>query len=209
MVRESRNRDTRVVHSYLDINSWLAQTPSVNDVRPARCLACGAAGRPEGLELGLWGHGLRTRQVRGPLQFDEQPQTVLIRARRYRCRRCRAVVSVVPRGVLPRRYYSGCAIALALALYGVVEQTLAEVRRKVSSWSIVGATACGGWATLRRWVQAVRDKELFVQVRPAPANWTARQVSERAAVTLASLGPPTMRGHPITERAFVGGAQAG
>ena len=208
MGKEDQSRGQRIVHSYVDIKSWLTRIPSANEVRPARCPGCGAAGRPEGAALGLWGHGLRERQIRGPLGFDEEPQTVLIQARRYQCQRCSAVLLVVPRGVLPARYYSGGAIALAMALYGVVTQTSAQVRHKVSSWSIVGAAAIDGWATLRRWVQAMQEGRLFVDVRPAPANWTTRQICERAAMTLASLGPPTMRGHPVTERAFAGGAHS-
>lgn len=207
MEKANRSAGSRIVHSVLDIKSWMAQPPLVDQVRPAQCPCCKAAGRPVGAKLGLWGHGLRNRQLRGPLEPDGPAQTVVIRARRYLCRNCGAVLLVVPPGVLPTRYYTSSAIALAMALYGVVEQTLAAVRRQVSPWALIGATAHGGWVTLRRWVAAVRDNKLFSgQIRPMPDDWSPRQVCERVATTMASLGPPTMRGHPMTARAFAGAA---
>jgi hypothetical protein len=93
-----------------------------------------AAGRG----LGLWGHGLRERQQRGPLEVGGAAPTVVIRERRYRCRGCGALLVVVPRGVLRGRHYSASAIGLALALFGVVGMSLAEVRRRVSPWPVVG-----------------------------------------------------------------------
>ena len=205
MEKEDRSDSKRIIHSALDIKSWLSRTPSVDEVRPARCPCCGAAGRPTGAKLGLWGHGLRDRQLRGPLEPDGPPRAVVIRARRYLCRGCKVVLLVVPRGVLPTRYYTSCAIALAMALYGVVEETLAAVRRRVSPWTLIGEAAHGGWVTLRRWVAAVRGNELFSgQIRSIPADWSPRQVCERVATTMASQGPPTMRGHPMTARAFAG-----
>lgn len=199
---------TRLVHSDLDIKLWLARIPTVEEVRPARCPSCGAAGRPEGARLGLWGHGLRRRQIRGPLEADGPPQIVVVQGRRYQCQRCGAVVLVAPRGVLPRRYYSSLAIGLAMALYSMAGLTLATVRQRISPWPIVGQTALGGWVTFRRWIRAVRARTLFVQMRSIPQEWTPRQAAERVATTLASLGPPTMRGHPLVERAFAGSAHA-
>ncbi|MCG8422105.1 MAG: hypothetical protein MJE77_29630 [Proteobacteria bacterium] len=118
-VVEQDQSETRIVYCAVDIKSWLARTPSVDEVRPARCARCGVAGRPLGSKLGIWGHGLRERQLLGPLEPDGLPQRVDIKVRRYLCRHCKAVMVVVPRGVLPRRYYTGCAIALAMALLGV------------------------------------------------------------------------------------------
>ena len=52
------------------IKSWIAQTPSVEEVRPVRCAGCGAASRPVGGSLNVHGQGLMQRQVRGVLEVD-------------------------------------------------------------------------------------------------------------------------------------------
>jgi hypothetical protein len=150
------------------------------------------------------GHGLRERQQRGPLEPGAPPVTVVVQGRRYLCG-CGAVILVVPRGVVPRRHYSGGAIGWALALFGVAKLAAREVRRRVSTWAIVGDAAFGGWATLRRWVGAVRHGDLFARVRLAPCA-TARQVAERAAATLAAHAPPSVAHEPLEAQAFRGAA---
>lgn len=71
--------------------------------------------------------------------------------RRYRCRGCGAVVTVVPRGVAPRLRYRLCAVAWALGRWwqGV---SAAQVRGEVSPFAHVGEEARRGWRSLRRWV---------------------------------------------------------
>ena len=127
--------------------------------------------------------------------------------RRYLCVACTAVMLVVPRAMLPRRWYSACAIALALALYGLERTPPAQVRRRTSPFGKVGYRACTGWVTLGRWADAVRAGQLFAQVRPCPGRFTRRQVAERAATTLGSRAPPPMDA-PLTVRAFNGAAHA-
>ena len=51
----------------------------------------------------LWGHGLRTRQVRGPLAPGEKPVLVTVDGRRYQCQMCDAIIIVEPRSVLRYR----------------------------------------------------------------------------------------------------------
>ena len=63
----------------------------------------------------LVGHGLRSRQVLGPTSFGAAPEALVVPLRRYRCRACRAVVVVGPRGLVHDRSYSAPAIAGALA----------------------------------------------------------------------------------------------
>lgn len=87
----------RVLRVALLVNAWIAQPPSVDDVRPPRCPACSVASRVLGETLTLHGHGLRARQVRGPIDEHEPPIERVVRVRRYRCLRCNAVVTVVPR----------------------------------------------------------------------------------------------------------------
>ena len=108
-----------------------------------------------------------------------------------------------PRGLVRRRLYSASAIALALALYGVAGHSLAEVRRQVSPFRIVGPTAASGWASLRRWCRLVRARRLFPAVRPLSAEATLRHVAARAATTLAASAP-SMGGLAVEAAAFLG-----
>lgn len=141
----------------------------------------------------------------GPTEAEGAPASPTVRCRRFRCLRCTAVALVVPRAMLARRWYSGSAIALALALYGIERSAPAAVRRRVSPFKVVGDRAATGWVTLGRWADAVRAGRLFTQVRPSPAGFTRRQVAERAATTLGSRAPPPMDA-PLRARAFYGAA---
>jgi len=110
---------------------------------------------------------------------------------------------------MPGWLYSAQAIGWALALYGLAKRSAAEVRRRVSPWPKVGNTAFGSWATLRRWIKAVRSGRLFAQVRPCPAAWTLRQIAERAATTLAAQALPLGSAVPLDHHAWHGAAQLG
>ena len=194
-----------IVHPSTCVNAWQAQIPSVDEARPGCCPRCQAPSRPIGGRINLVGHGLRTRQLRGPLAPNTPPTTSAVDARRYRCRACHAVMTVVPRGMLPRRHYSGSAIAQALARYGLAKQSRPTVRKHTSPWQTVGAAAAPGWATLGRWITAVRRGALLGCVRSMPAAFTARQVAERAAATMLALAPNATG--DLLEKAFAG-AQA-
>jgi hypothetical protein len=102
---------------------------------------------------------------------------------------------VAPRETLTHRLFSAPAIALALALFGLAGQSLPEVRKRVSPWSTVGATAASTWNTVPRWTRAVREGRLFEVVRRPPESWSPRQVAERTATTLAAQAP-LARGPP-------------
>jgi len=119
------------------------------------------------------------------------------------------VIVVGPLGVLPGWIYSGPAIAWALWLFGVAKQAAAKVRRQLNPWTQVGATAAAGWATLRRWARAVRDRRLFALVRPCPAEWSPRRVAARAATTVAALALPSDRGLPQDHQAWHGALSLG
>jgi hypothetical protein len=141
----------------------------------------------------------------GPTEAGGTPAALTVPCRRFRCLPCGAVVLVVPRAMLPRRWYSASAIALALALYGIEGAPPPTVRRQVSPFGKVGYRAAAGWVTLGRWTEAVRARRLFPHVRPCPARFTRRQVAERAATTLGSRAPPPMDA-PLVVRAFNGAA---
>jgi hypothetical protein len=193
--------EIRVVQVAVHVKDWIARPPTVDEVRPGRCPACGAAGRPLGERLGLHGHGWRERHQWGPAELGATPVVIGIRIRRYECQHCSAVVEVGPRGLLRRRLYSAGAIALALVLYGVAALPAAEVRRRVSPFRRVGATAAAGWAGLRRWCRAVRAGRLFPAIRALPTGATLREVAARAATTLAAYGPG---GLPFESAALIG-----
>lgn len=197
----------KIIASGLDVKAWLTAVPAVDSVRPGTCPCCGRAGSPPGKQLGIIGHGLRERQQRGPLEAGGAPEVVTVQVRRYACR-CGAILMVVPRETLRGRLYTASAVAWALALFGVEHAPPADVRRRTSPWSVVGATAVSGWATLRRWVRAVRASRLLSKVRPAPPDFTDRQIAERAAMTAAALAPPSLATLAISSRAFAGGARS-
>ncbi len=117
--------------------------PSVDDLRPCACPLCKKPARPPGERLGIVGHGTYRRQVLGRL---EAARTLVIRVRRYLCRGCRATISVLPEALLPRRWYTGGAILLALTLSLLRGIPAVEVRRRLAE---PGETQ--GWKTLDRW----------------------------------------------------------
>jgi hypothetical protein len=158
--------------------------------------------------LRLHGHGVRERQVRGPRGPDEPAALIGIAVRRYRCTQCRAVTVVVPRELRARRLYSAVAIGLALALWGLVGATSAEVRRRVSPSQQVGETAALGWASLRRWARAVGRQKLVASAPRAGPGATLRQVAAGAAQALAGHADPASRGLSLAQRAFLGAAHA-
>lgn len=190
----------------MDLKSWLVRQPTVDEVRPARCPFCGAVSRPVGGPMALHGHGTRERTVLGPASAGEPPGSVGVLAQRYRCVPCTAVLTVVPCSVLARRRYSAASIAYALALWGLVLASAVEVRRRVSPAKHVGATAAAGWAMLRRWARAVRERRLFVTT-PLPASATWRRVAASAAAALAGRADPASRTQPIEQRAFEAAAR--
>ncbi len=145
--------------------------------------------------MGLHGHGLRDRQLRGPLTADGKATGALVWCRRYRCTGCGAIVLVVPRGVAARRQYSQAAISMALAMWGLLAMTADEVRQRVCTWRVRGE-ASAGWSTLQRWAQAARTC----------AGPTLREVAGRAAQIAVGRAPPGDRGAPLWAQAFAGGA---
>lgn len=197
---------SRIVHIGIDVKSWTTRLPTVDEARPGCCPVCAAASRPAGGAVVLHGHGLRVRDQWGPPAVAAAAEVGEVIGRRYACQACGAVILVVPGGVLRRRLYSAAAVALALALWGVDGLAPAEVRLRVSPWRIVGAEAARGWASLRRWARAVRDRRLFAEVRALPDGARLREVAARAATTLVARAPSSIDGLPLATRAFLGAA---
>jgi hypothetical protein len=174
-----------IVYSAIEVKKWVEETPPVAQVRPACCSRCGAASRPAGAALVLVGHGLRERQARGPAAPRGQPETTVIRARRYRCRLCGGLTTVLPRGLTARRHYSASAIGLALFLHGMQGLSIGETRQRICTWRACFETE--RWTTLPSWVAAIAEGRLFARVRPWSVGASLRQKAERAAATLCSL----------------------
>lgn len=177
--------------------------PSTTEVRPPRCVGCGAASRPPGASLVVHGDGTRERQVRGPPSATALPELGTVRVRRFECQQCGVCMVVVPRELLPRRLYTASAIGLALALWSLVGTTEAATRTRVSPFAIVGAAATARWMTLRRWASDAGAGRLFATSRAPPSGFFRRQHAERAAAALVALAPA---GLPLEQAAFAGGA---
>jgi hypothetical protein len=96
-------------------------------------------------------------------------------------------------------------IALALCLYGLLGWNAFSIREQICPWKVMGDAAPGSWATLARWIAAVRESKLFPWVRPSPAEFQPRQVAERAAAGCCAHAPPTHWEAEPAEQAFVGG----
>lgn len=151
------------------------------------------------------GHGLVERQIRGPSMAGGAPEQLVVVLRRYRCRACRAVLVVGPRGLLRQRCYSAGAIVLAFSMYGR-GQTSRAVRAATSPARVIGSSAVERWRTLVRWIEAARSGVLFgVQGLSALGR---RGVAEQ--VTLAFAGRAGhVFGADLGESAFAGAAIAG
>lgn len=120
----------------------------------------------------------------------------VIGCRRYRCVACRAVILVLPRGVAPRRHYGHAAIAMALTLWALLDESAAAVRRRVCASPV---TVSGtDWPVLRRWARAARAF--------GDTTTTLRGAAARAAQLAVGRAPPELRGAPRWAQAFAGGS---
>ena len=146
-----------IIQTRIDIKGWLSELPSVDAVRPARCIGCGAASRCSGRELGLHGHGVVRRDFWGTLELGDTPEFHDLLIRRFRCVHCHAVLRVGPRGILPRRRYWGGAILAALALWSLLGETPEAIREAVSPWRQVSPETGRRWPSLLRWAAGADD----------------------------------------------------
>lgn len=195
--------DGRVMRAAVGIKAWIAKTPCVDEVRPAQCARCGAASRPVGAGLVIHGHGLLARQVRGVLAVGEQPGVIVLWVRRYACQLCRAIMTVVPAGVLARRQYSGSSIALALHLWLMMGLSDRVVRTQVCAWQLRGRNT-RGWAQLYRWTDQAAS--LFALPRAVSVLGHPHDVARRVLTTLRALPSAAVSGTSIAVQIFEGAA---
>jgi hypothetical protein len=137
------------------------------------------------MRLGLVGHGLRDRQVRGPRAPLGPPRTITIATRRFLCVECNAVVTVAPRGVARRRHFGAAAIGLALFLFGVLGRTARTVHGAISGWGPGGSR----WRTLGRWADAAGARRLFGCLRCDLTDLDRRRVAAAIARAVQAAAP--------------------
>jgi hypothetical protein len=190
-----------VVRTTVGIKAWITKVPGVEEVRPSHCVGCGAASRPLGARLTVHGHGLLERQVRGVLEVGGDPGVFVVTVRRYACQLCRAVMTVVPAGMLARRLYSAGSIALALYLWLTAGESDRAVRSQVCAWRIRGSND-RGWAQLYRWARAPAC--VFCLPRPLGGLEGAYAVARSVLTTLRALAPVALRAAPIALQIFEG-----
>lgn len=197
-----KRSESRLICAAVGIKSWIAQTPSVDEARPTCCAGCGAASRPVGSGLNLHGQGLVSRQVRGLLEANGEPGVYALVVRRYQCQRCGAVMTVVPRGVLAGRQYSGPSIALALHLWLVAGLADRCVRERVCAWRRRGRGS-RGWAQLYRWAR--HAGRLFTLPRRVATS--AGEAGLHVLAALCALAPLALSTAPAAQRVFEGAAR--
>lgn len=142
-------------------------------------------------------------QVRGVLAVGERPGVFEVWVRRYACQLCRAIMTVVPAGMLARRQYSGPSIALALHLWLIAGLSDRAVRAQVCAWQVRGRSG-RGWAQLYRW--ASRAATLFALPRAVSESGDRHDVARRVLTTLRALAPAAVSCEPIELRIFEGAA---
>ncbi len=196
----------RIVRADILVKDWLTEPPSVDAVRPGRCLGCGTASRPVGAGLAIRGHGLRERVQFGPRSPDGHGEVLVIPVRRYLCR-CGAVMTVVPRGILRSRLYAAAAISLALGLWGLVGRPSPAVRARVSPWPSFGEAARHRWKTVARWVDDGAAGRLFPRL-DVIADGDRRATARRLATALIGFAPPGDRHRDQESLLYLGGAHA-
>jgi hypothetical protein len=157
-----------------------------------------------GGRLVIVGHGLVERQVMGPQSARGRPEALVVKLRRYRCRECRAILVVGPRGLVLGRLYGAGAIALAFAAYGHGASHRAA-RAQTSPSRVVGGSAAERWLTLVRWVEAARRGRLFGVT--GLGDLDRRSVAKQVALVLAARGGHVLGGD-LSRSAFEGAAIA-
>ena len=167
-----------------------------------RCELCKVAAY-DGRRVVLHGHGLVERQQRGPAVAGEEPSCVVIVVRRYLCTACDTVMRVLPSSAVARKHFSGAAIALAFALWGLCGKSAREVREQVSDQKKLGAGA-RGWRSLGRWAREVAAGRLFAGLGLSGFPGGPRAVAARAAQALIGWAAAAVREAAPEAAAFNG-----
>ncbi len=158
--------------------------------------------------LNLHGHGVRDRQLRGPLDAEQPGQLLSLCVRRYQCKRCGATITVGPCGLLCRRLFVAAAIGLALCLWGHDRLDAHKVREQVNPLKYTSPYAAPGWGQLQRWVKAQLCGRLFGGIILGEVRAPLRAVAHRIAVALSTLSPPQQFEQSMARQVFLGAERA-
>lgn len=189
-----------VVCTSIDVKQWMERVPSADEARPRCCVGCRAASQPVGEGLRIWGHGLRERQVVGPLAPGGPAERVVLLVRRYLCCVCGCLMTVVPGLVTPRRWYPVWVIVLALASWAAGRSSW-DVRCALSPDRSHGP----GWPSLRRWS---RTAGLWPAGSPNPEEHAPRGRARALVQAYAGYAPPPHGRLSLLEAAVAGARQA-
>jgi hypothetical protein len=174
-----RRSDVRFVRFFADVKRWVVEgPPSVETLRPGRCPCCGAS------RGALHGHGLRARIAW--MQRAGRTVALEVLARRYLCRRCDAVITVVPAELAYRHLYTRQVIALALASWAYAGLSARVVRSAFALGQHVGASAVG-WPALARWARSAA--RLWRALRPLAECAAPRALAFSVSTQLAAHSP--------------------
>ena len=146
--------------SVLDPSQWQNEAiPDVDLVRPLRCVRCLCPGKVRG-KVYLHGHGKRERiVVVAPALDGDEVELLECWVRRYRCQRCGAVITVLPRGVLPRYLYSAAAIVMAFIM--VADSPMGDGLSDTEAYDQQGMNPLRCWKKLDNYRWRSIDRWLF------------------------------------------------
>lgn len=185
-----------VFYCGLDVKSLLHHPPSVDEMRPEACPCCEVASRPVGGPVRLHGHGLRDRRVIWVDGCDSLPRRAVLKLRRYRCTRCGAVITVLPRDLPRHRRHALGLICLALALWSDGELSAEKVREGLG----LHKSFEPGWPQLRRWARGAEFVALGLTADTPHER--AHQITQRVC----GRAPPDKIHLSIAEMTFFGAA---
>jgi hypothetical protein len=176
-VKKKRSSAT-IVQVSIPLKDWLTGPPPIDAVRPNRCPVCDCAARMLGQSLAVVGHGIRTRQLRGPDRPGCSPELRVLFIRRFLCKPCGSTMTVAPREVSPWHLYALPVIAWAIALFGLDGLRAREVRRQVSPDRTIASGSESCWRQLARWIDGMRRGE---SMRESKRRSAARAIALRMA----------------------------
>lgn len=154
----------------VDPRQWCTEAiPDVDLVRPASCSRCLIPARSDG-RVNLHGHGTREREVVVRAVLDDEDEVELLDCwvRRYECQCCGAVITVLPKGVLPRYLYGAAAIVSAFLL--VAHQPVGEGLSDAEAYDRQGMYPRRCWRKLDPYRWRSLDRWLCVAERWWPGR---------------------------------------
>lgn len=175
----------RIVRTEILVETWVAELPTVDAVRPQQCPCCGGRHHQDG--CAIHGHGKRERALWGPTEVDGEPTTRLVVVRRFRCVTCRSILIVTPAEVGPYVSFSLPAILAALAAWGLDGVTAGSLLPALSPSPRRGNSDPWRWPSIRRWL--ARRGVLFPQVDISSYASLRETAAALAAAMVARLSP--------------------